>query len=258
MILWPSVLPQYLRQSGYSEQLAAQVIRTQMDAGPAKARRRFTAAPRPVTGEIVVTADQLAFFRTWYDAVLLGGSMRFGWVEPGSAAFTNLVTNGGFDSATTGWSTSDCSLASITGGQYGNCLELTPTATENAYAIQNPTLTVGNRYNVEAYIKEGSASGAVCYVGIYRTDTFVWVEEENCTIPQNWTHVSFEFVAPITDPRIMLGKIYDAGIPGTMLFDQVMLVDITTGIAEMRFVDPPVITPHGVEYRISMKLEILP
>lgn len=44
-----------------------------------------------------------------------------------------------------------------------------------------------------------------------------------------------------------------------MLFDEVSLVDITTGIAEMRFTEPPSWnSPDGVNIKISMKLEILP
>ena len=260
MILWPHVLPQQLLVEGYGEQLSNQLIRTEMDAGPAKVRRRFTAAPRPVSGSIIVSPAQLVFFRAWYYNVLLGGSLRFGWTDPfATDEITNLLSNGGFDSATTGWTVSDCSLASISGGIHGNCLELTPTSTENAYAIQIPPLIVNNKYNVEAYIKKGTAIGAWCYVGIYRTDTSVWVKAENGTIPQDWTHVSFEFDAPVTDPRIMLGKIYDAEIPGTMLFDEVSVVDITTMPTEFRFTEPPSFSSAGGAFiKISMNLEIMP
>jgi hypothetical protein len=40
-----------------------------------------------------------------------------------------LVTNGGFDSVTTGWTAIDCSAASVAGGQTGNCLEITQGST---------------------------------------------------------------------------------------------------------------------------------
>ena len=260
MILWPHCLPQYLNMYPYGEAAGNMQLRSGMDAGPDKVRRRFTAASRPVQGEIIVTQAQFAFFKTWYNDVLLGGTLRFGWIEPwNDTALTNLLTNPGFDSATTGWTVSDCSLASISGGIHGNCLELTPTSTENAYAIQIPPLIVNNKYNVEAYIKKGTAIGAWCYVGIYRTDTSVWVKAENGTIPQDWTHVSFEFDAPVTDPRIMLGKIYDAEIPGTMLFDEVSVVDITTMPTEFRFTEPPSFSSAGGAFiKISMNLEIMP
>jgi len=85
MATWPATLPQVLQVSGFEETLGAFTIRTQMDAGPAKQRRRFTAAPRPVTGSITVDADGWDDFVEFYETTLEGGSLSFDWVKPGTA-----------------------------------------------------------------------------------------------------------------------------------------------------------------------------
>lgn len=79
---WPASLPSALLVRGYSESLPDVTLRTQMDAGPAKVRRRFTAGVRPVSGRQVMTAAQVAALRTFYETTLLGGSLRFSWREP--------------------------------------------------------------------------------------------------------------------------------------------------------------------------------
>ena len=260
MILWPHVLPQYIQASGYSEQLANTMHRTQMDAGPAKARRRFTAAPRPLTGDIVVTAAQLTFFRYWYDNVLLGGTLRFGWVEPGSTTLlTNLITNGGFDSATTGWGAGNCTIASVAGGISGYCLELTadddPAHLTEQYAIQAISLTTAHQYSLSGYVKSGTSGNEAFQ--LYLNEAGVAIRQTiSGTSSSDWAHNALDFTVTDTIDQISLTK--GSATHGTMLFDEVSLVDITTGISEMRFTEPPVITAHGVEYRISMKLEILP
>jgi hypothetical protein len=79
---WPSELPQRLIVSGYNEGLPDVMLRTQMAVGPAKQRRRGTAGPRPVNGHQVHTSAQLTAFKTFFNTTLLGGTLRFSWVDP--------------------------------------------------------------------------------------------------------------------------------------------------------------------------------
>lgn len=58
MATWPSTLPQYLEQDGFSIQQQDQVIRTPTDVGPVKIRRRFSAAVSKVQGQITITSEQ--------------------------------------------------------------------------------------------------------------------------------------------------------------------------------------------------------
>ena len=262
MILWPSVLPQYLLVSGYSEALGNQLLRTEMDAGPAKARRRFTAAPRPVTGEIIVTREQLMFFHLWFGDVLKGGSLRFGWVDPFSdTALTNLVTNGGFDSTITGWTAENGSISSVSGGIYGKCLQITSSEGDyqSAYFTLASPCSVGNIYNLSMYVKSGTSVDNAYLFGLVNPGT-AWTENQAGNSSEDWVHDHMEITADANSLTVEVMKnTAHADSPGTMLFDEVMLVDITTGVVEMRFTAPPMITAIEPDiFSISMQLEILP
>lgn len=79
---WPSTIPQTLSVDGAGEAAPDTAIRSAMDVGPAKVRRRASCAVRRVTGKIVMTQDELGDFREFYDEDLLGGALRFNWVDP--------------------------------------------------------------------------------------------------------------------------------------------------------------------------------
>lgn len=61
------------------------LLETPMDAGPPKVRRRFTAAPTPLTGSMTVDVAQLAIFQTFIRDTLLGGAVPFDWVRPSTS-----------------------------------------------------------------------------------------------------------------------------------------------------------------------------
>lgn len=79
---WPVTLPQNIRISGYNESMPDTNIKASMDVGPAKVRRRSTAAVRPVSGQLVMTHDELGDFKDFYVDTLLNGSLRFSWTDP--------------------------------------------------------------------------------------------------------------------------------------------------------------------------------
>jgi hypothetical protein len=81
-VTWPVDLPQALQVQGYQRKPQAAKVRTAMDSGPAKQRRRFTAKVRTVTGMITLTRAQLAIFWEFYDETLGDGTLRFNWVDP--------------------------------------------------------------------------------------------------------------------------------------------------------------------------------
>ena len=80
--VWPTTLPQQLFVNGYSQSFAETTIKSDMDAGPAKVRRRFTAGVEPVSGTMLLTETQLGYLRTFFVDTLLGGSLRFSWTKP--------------------------------------------------------------------------------------------------------------------------------------------------------------------------------
>lgn len=82
MASYPAELPKFLL-AGYSEKAPATVARTEMDAGEAKQRRRYTAAVRPITAAIdVKTKALLLLFDDWFVNDLAGGAIRFDYEDP--------------------------------------------------------------------------------------------------------------------------------------------------------------------------------
>jgi chitodextrinase len=85
--VWPTSLPSVFQaQPGAVETAPDMMLETQMDAGPPKARRRFTAAPRPVTGTLVLTQAQRATLDSFYVNTLQGGVLPFEWTHPMTGA----------------------------------------------------------------------------------------------------------------------------------------------------------------------------
>ena len=84
--VWPPTLPQRFQYTNFTETAPASAIRTQMDTGPAKARQRFTAAPRPVKGQIRITFTQRQTLDDFFVTTLAGGTLQFDWTHPISGA----------------------------------------------------------------------------------------------------------------------------------------------------------------------------
>lgn len=81
-ISWPSTLQQLLNESNFGIAKGETVLRTDMDIGPAKTRRRFTKSVDTFTGSIWVTPDEYLIFETFYDTTLNGGSLTFTFPHP--------------------------------------------------------------------------------------------------------------------------------------------------------------------------------
>ncbi len=80
--VWPLSLPQRPLAQGFNERAPDTAIRTQMEAGAAKVRRRFTAGIRTMDMQLRLSADQVATLDAFHDSTLHGGSLRFDWVHP--------------------------------------------------------------------------------------------------------------------------------------------------------------------------------
>lgn len=64
-IIWPTTLPLPTVQ-GYSVQPEDAILRTEMEAGLARQRRRFTNVPTKVSVRWIMRRDQYAIFEGWY------------------------------------------------------------------------------------------------------------------------------------------------------------------------------------------------
>lgn len=79
---WPASLPQNPMKQGYSESPPNTVQRTNMDAGPPKVRRRFTAGVRPFNMDIKLSPTQTETLDVFYNSTTNGGADPFTWKHP--------------------------------------------------------------------------------------------------------------------------------------------------------------------------------
>lgn len=90
MPAWPGSLPQSPQIAGFTEQTPDVTLRTAMDAGPDKLRRRFTAAVSPMRYPLVLTKAQIATLDTFYTSELQGGTLPYTHTHPRTGAAINI------------------------------------------------------------------------------------------------------------------------------------------------------------------------
>ena len=86
MANWPATLPASVLQEGFAETLPDTALRTSMDVGPAKLRRRTSAAVRPVRAALNLSTSQAADIETFYVSTLEGGTLPFDFTDPRTLA----------------------------------------------------------------------------------------------------------------------------------------------------------------------------
>ncbi|GAB6051722.1 hypothetical protein JCM17960_05420 [Magnetospira thiophila] len=64
-ITWPTTLPLPTVQ-GYGIRPGKAILRTEMEAGPARQRKRFTQVPSRISVRWLMSAKQFALFEAWY------------------------------------------------------------------------------------------------------------------------------------------------------------------------------------------------
>lgn len=82
---WPSTLPASPLADNFFERAPDTSLRTEMEQGPAKLRRRTTAAVRLLSLRYLMNKPQIAALETFYAATLLGGTLAFDFTHPRSA-----------------------------------------------------------------------------------------------------------------------------------------------------------------------------
>ena len=90
MPAWPASLPQRPLIDGYRETPPDLVVRTVMDVGPAKVRRRATAGITRLQMVFRLTAGQLTTFRNWLRNDLQDRALSFTWLHPVTGAAGNF------------------------------------------------------------------------------------------------------------------------------------------------------------------------
>ena len=85
-IQWPAGLQQKLDSDSFQETLSNTILRSDNDLGPAKVRRRHTKGVKEWTVSIKVSISEYSTFTTFYNTTLAGGSLRFEFPHPITAA----------------------------------------------------------------------------------------------------------------------------------------------------------------------------
>lgn len=92
MPTWPASLPKPLA-NGFRETPPMTVIRTEMEQGPAKVRRRTTAAIRKMSLTFLMTKTEIATLETFFLTTVAGGAIAFDFTHPrtGSTAVCRFI-----------------------------------------------------------------------------------------------------------------------------------------------------------------------
>ena len=85
-VSFPTELQEKFNESGFSFSIGSTTIRTNVDVGPAKIRRRLTKGVDSTSGNIKLLYSDYAILYNFYDVSLAGGSLPFEYNDP----FTGL------------------------------------------------------------------------------------------------------------------------------------------------------------------------
>lgn len=147
---------------------------------------------------------------------------------------TELVTNGGFDSVTTGWSGLNATIASVAGGESGSCLEITRTGGTYQAAYAGKTVILGKRYRVSGWVKSGTSGNEAFSFGM-EDSGFIGANPDGRitgTSSGTWTKYTLEFTVTTTTTFLAyMTAVKRSSTAGTMLFDSISLVEIGATLA---------------------------
>lgn len=80
--IWPITLQQILSEANFSYEIADTALRSDMDIGPQKVRRRYTKGINQLSGSIYLTTAQYSIFYNFYNTTLAGGVLTFEFDHP--------------------------------------------------------------------------------------------------------------------------------------------------------------------------------
>lgn len=82
-----------MKAAGFSETLPDLALRTEMEAGPRKLRRRFTTGPTAIECTVTLRAGQPELLEAFYRDTTAGGTLPFDWPIQRGARQVALARN---------------------------------------------------------------------------------------------------------------------------------------------------------------------
>lgn len=83
---WPVELPQSLLMEGYTENFPNGAIRTKTSTGPGKSRRRTSSNIGGISGQMLLTSDEVVILEGFLKETLLDKSLPFTFLKPRDGA----------------------------------------------------------------------------------------------------------------------------------------------------------------------------
>jgi hypothetical protein len=152
------------------------------------------------------------------------GKKAIGYIKAAGTGETysgELISNTSF-SDVTGWTPYRCTVASVTGGQSGNCLQVTLSEASTNQSVYNTSgiVQAGKLYIGSAYIKSGTSGNQSARIQLQQNIIKTQITSAL------WVEISGKITAGTLDTTFYCVK-YSA-TAGTMLFDEVSLKQILT------------------------------
>lgn len=79
---WPGSLPQKIEANGFSKDIGANTIRSQMEVGLDKLRKRYTKQINKIVGTMQIDRTQYATLENFFLTTLNGGTLPFTFTDP--------------------------------------------------------------------------------------------------------------------------------------------------------------------------------
>ena len=154
---------------------------------------------------------------------------RISATAPGGETLdVELVTNGDGESAV-GWLTVDATVASVAGGEAGNCLELTKTAGVYQDLYRAFATVSGGLYLMGRSVKSGTSGNQLSAWGLLNTARTAYVASKNTTSSGSWAADTLYVTATQANQIIITEK--NTSTAGTMLFDTLTAKRVLTPAA---------------------------
>jgi hypothetical protein len=79
---WPNTLPDFLESNSFNYEMGNNSIRTEMEVGLAKTRKRYTKQIDKLTSTMQITRTQYDTLVNFYQVTLSGGNLAFTFTDP--------------------------------------------------------------------------------------------------------------------------------------------------------------------------------